>query len=151
VITFVDAEKFGTLREASKLSNAYSEATTAKVTVVTGSACGPVYIAAVGRGANSDYTFAWPDAVVSALAPETAAVFLWNDRLKGSADPVGDRAKLIEEYKTTRASAEAAAASGMIEDVVEPEQTRVRLSACLDMLAGKRVSSLPKKHADIQL
>lgn len=151
VITFVDAEKFGTLREASKLSNAYSEATTAKVTVVTGSACGPVYIAAVGRGANSDYTFAWPDAVVSALAPETAAVFLWNDRLKGSADPVGDRAKLIEEYKTTRASAEAAAASGMIEDVVEPEQTRARLSACLDMLAGKRVSSLPKKHADIQL
>lgn len=151
VVTLVDAEKFSTLREASKLSSAYSEATTAKVTVVTGSACGPVYIAAVGRGANSDYTFAWPDAVISALAPETAAVFLWNDRLKGSANPVEDRKKLIEEYKDTQANAVTAAAGGMIEDIVEPEQTREKIIACLDMLSGKRVSTLPKKHADIQL
>lgn len=151
VVTFVDAGKFSTLREASKLSSAYSEATTAKVTVVTGSACGPVYLAAVGRGANSDYTFAWPDAVVSALQPETAAVFLWNDRLKGSADPVGDRRKLIEEYQATEAGAATAAAGGLIEDIVEPEHTRDKIIACLDMLSGKRVSTLPKKHADIQL
>lgn len=151
VVTLVNAEKFSTLREASKLSSAYSEATTAKVTVVTGSACGPVYIAAVGRGANSDYTFAWPDAVVSALQPETAAIFLWNDRLKGSADPVADRKKLIEEYRATEANAVTAAAGGMVEDIVEPEQTRSKVIACLDMLSGKRVSTLPKKHADIQL
>jgi acetyl-CoA carboxylase carboxyltransferase component len=151
VVTFVDAEEFSTLREASKLSSAYSEATTAKVTVVAGSACGPVYIATVGRGANADYTFAWPGAVVSALRPETAAVFLWNDRLKNSADPVADRKKLIEEYRETRADALSAAAQGMIEDVVEPAKTREKLIACLDMLSGKRVSTLPKKHADIQL
>lgn len=151
VVTLVDAEKFSTLREASKLSSAYSEATTAKVTVVTGSACGPVYLAAVGRGANADYAFAWPDAVVSALAPETAAIFLWNDRLKGSENPVEDRKKLIEEYKTTEGSAVSAAAGGMLEDVVEPENTRDKVIACLDMLSGKRVSTLPKKHADIQL
>ncbi len=151
VVTFVDAEEFSTLRGASKLSSAYSEATTAKITVVTGSACGPVYIAVVGRGANADYAFAWPNAVVSALRPETAAIFLWNDRLKNSADPVADRKKLIEEYRQTRADAMSAAADGMIEDVVEPENTRDKLIACLDMLSGKRVSTLPKKHADIQL
>ena len=151
VVTVVDAEEFSTLRGASRLSSAYSEATTAKVTVVTGSACGPVYIATVGRGANADYSFAWPGAVISALRPETAAVFLWNDRLKNSSDPVADRAKLIEEYRRTKADAMSAAAEGMIEDVVEPEKTRDKLIACLDMLSGKRVSTLPKKHADIQL
>ncbi len=151
VVTFVDAEEFSSLRGASRLSCAYSEATTAKIAVVTGSACGPVYIAAVGRGANADFAFAWPDAVVSALRPETAAVFLWSDRLKNSAHPVEDRAKLIEEYRRTRADAYSAAADGMIEDVVEPEETRDRLISCLDMLSGKRVSTLPKKHADIQL
>lgn len=151
VVTFVDAEKFATVKEASKLSSAYSEATTAKITAVTGSACGPVYIAAAGRGANADYAFAWPSATVSALAPETGAVFLWNDRLKGSEHPVEDRKKLIEEYRTTRAGALAAAAGGMIEDVVGPEQTRKKILSCLDMLSGKRISTLPKKHADMQL
>ena len=151
VATFVDAEGFATVKEASKLSSAYSEATTAKITAVTGSACGPVYIAVAGRGANADYTFAWPSAAVSALAPETGAIFLWNDRLKGSEHPVEDRKKLIEEYRKTRASALAAAAGGMIEDVVGPEQTRKKILSCLDMLSGKRVSTLPKKHADIQL
>ncbi len=151
VVTFVDAERFATVKEASKLSSAYSEATTAKITAVTGTACGPVYIAAAGRGANADYTFAWPSATVSALAPETGAVFLWNDRLKGSDHPVEDRKKLIEEYKTTEANALTAAAGGMVEDVVEPEKTREKIIACLDLLSGKRVMTLPKKHADIQL
>ncbi len=151
VVTFVDAEKFATVREASKLSSAYSEATTAKITAVTGSACGPVYIAVAGRGANADYTFAWPSAAVSALTPETGAIFLWNDRLKGSENPVEDRKKLIEKYRTTQAGALTAAAGGMIEDVVEPEKTRRKILSCLDMLSGKRVATLPKKHADIQL
>jgi acetyl-CoA carboxylase carboxyltransferase component len=151
VIMFVDAEKFSELRDASKLSSAYSEATTAKITVITGSACGPVYIATAGRGANADYTFAWPDAVISAVAPETAVALLWHDRLKGSSDPVNDRKKLIDEFRRTKADAFSAAADGMIEDIIEPENTRDKLIACLDMLAGKRVSTLPKKHADIQL
>lgn len=151
VVTVVNAEKFASLKEASKLSGAYSEATTAKITVVSGSACGPVYIAVAGRGANSDFTMAWPDAVVSAVAPETGAIFLWNDRLAGSADPVNDRKKLIEEYRQTEASAQKAAEEGIIEAVVSPEETRAEIIACLDMLSGKRVSTLPKKHADIQL
>lgn len=151
VVTFVDSDRFAALREASKLSSAYSEATTAKITVIIGSACGPVYIATAGRGANADYTFAWPQAVVSAIRPETAAEFLWHDRLRASSDPVADRAKLIEEYRRTRADAFSAAAGGMVEDVIEPEKTRDKLIACLGMLSGKRVTTLPKKHADIQL
>ena len=150
-VTFVNAEKFATLKEASKLSSAYSEATTAKVTVVTGRACGAVYIATAGRGANSDYTVSWPDAVISPLAPETAAIFLWNDKLKGSADPVNDRKKLIETYKTTEASPIKAAADGLVENVITPDETRCALTSALNMLSGKRVSTLPKKHSNIQL
>lgn len=150
-VTFVDAEHFSSLREASKLSSAYSEATAPKIAVVTGRACGPVYIAVIGRGAGSDLALAWPGATVSAIAPETAAIFLWNDRLAGSANPVEDRKKLIDEYRATEACAEKAAAEGAVEAVVEPERTRAALLAGLDMLGGKRVSTLPKKHANIQL
>ncbi|MCY1714302.1 acyl-CoA carboxylase subunit beta [Caproiciproducens galactitolivorans] len=151
IVTFVNAEKFASLREASKLSSSYSEATTGKITVITGSAYGPVYIAVAGRGANSDYTMAWPNAVVSPLAPETAAVFLWNDRLAGSENPVEDRKKLIEEYKQTEASPFAVAADGYIEDIIKPEDTRIRVITNLQMLSEKRVSGLSKKHSNIQI
>lgn len=151
VVTFIDAAEFTSLREAAKLSNAYSEATTVKVTVITGSAYGPVYIAVAGRGANADVTMAWPNAVVSPLSPATAAVFEWGDRLVGSSDPVADRQKLIDEYKKTEASPFAAAASGFIEDIIYPAETRAKIIVNLDMLFGKRIATLPKKHANIQL
>lgn len=151
VVTLVDAKEFSSVREAAKLSNSYSEATTAKITVITGEAYGPVYVAVAGRGANADYTMAWANAVVCPLAPQTAAMFLWSDRLKKSGNTKDARNKLIEEYKATEATPFAAAAEGYIEDIIRPEETRVRLIANLEMLDGKRVSRLPKKHSNIQI
>lgn len=151
VITLVNSEGFASLKEAAKLSNAYSEATTVKVTVITGAAYGPLYVAVAGRGANADLAMAWPTAVVSPLAPATAAAIMWSDRLKGSQDPINDRKKLVEEYKQTEATPFQAAADGFIEDIIEPAETRAKIFAALDMLAGKRVTTLPKKHANIQL
>lgn len=151
IITFVDFARFSSLREAAKFSNAYAEATTAKIAVITGKAYGPVYIAAAGRGANADITFAWPQAVISPLAPETAAVFLWGDRVAGSENPITDREKLIADYIETEASPFKAAAEGYVEDIIDPADTRTRLMSALDMLAGKRVARLPKKHANIQV
>ena len=151
IVSFVNAGSFTTLREASKLSSSYSETTAPKLSVITGTAYGPVYIAVAGHGANSDYTMAWPNAVISPLAPETAAVFLWNQRLAGSEQPLEDRRKLVEEYKTTEASPFKAAADGLIEDIVLPGETRTRIISTLEMLSSKRVSGLPKKHSNIQL
>lgn len=151
VVTAVHADGFTSVREACKLSNAYSEATTAKTTVICGHAVGAVYIAVAGRGANADITLAWPDAVVSPLAPATACMFTCSDKLAGSADPVHDREKLIEEYAKTECTPFKAAAEGFIEDIVLPEETRAKVLGALDMLAGKRVQRLAKKHANIQL
>ncbi|HIU31851.1 MAG TPA: carboxyl transferase [Candidatus Caccousia avistercoris] len=151
VVSFVDATEFTSLREAVKLSSAYAEATTGKITVITGEAYGPVYIAVAGRGANTDYAMAWADAVVSPMAPAAAALFLHSGELKGSANPVADRKALIEAYKKDEATPFAAAAQGFIEDVILPEETRDRLIANLAMLSSKRVSNLPKKHSNIQL
>ncbi|MGW8114728.1 carboxyl transferase domain-containing protein [Caproicibacterium sp. NSD3] len=151
VVSFVNAKGFLSLRAASMLSSAYAEATAAKVTIAVGDAYGPVYIAVAGKGANADSVVAWPQAVISALAPETAAVFLWNDKLKDSKDSISDRKKMIEEYRTTEASPLQAAAQGLIENVIEPEETRSQIQKDLTMLSGKRVHTFPKKHNNIQL
>ena len=151
IITVVDAASFGSLKSAVKLGQAYAEATTAKITLVAGKAYGPVYIAVAGKTAGADVVLAWEDASVAALAPETAIHILWNDRLAAMEDPTKDRAALAEEYRVTECNAHKAAAQGAVTDVVAVAQTRDTVSAYMEMLAGKRVSKLPKKHANIQL
>ncbi len=151
VITVVDATAFKGLKCASKITQAYAEATTAKITLITGKAYGAVYVAVAGKFAGADAVLAWPDASIAPLAPETAIHIVWKDRLAAMADPQKDREALAEEYRKTCCNAELAAAQGAVTDIVTPGQTRERVSAFLEMLSGKRVSKLPKKHANIRL
>lgn len=151
VVTVVDAAAFGSLKGAVKLGQAYAEATTAKITLIAGKAYGPVYIAVAGKTAGADVVLAWPNASVSSLAPETAIHILWTDRLATMQNPDKDRPALAEEYRTTECNVDKAAAQGAVTDVVTPEQTRGSVAAYLEMLAGKRVSKLPKKHTNIRL
>ena len=151
VISFVDAAGFADLGGAAKLAHTYAEATTAKVTVVTGRAYGPVYIAVAGKSAGADAVLAWPDAVISPLSPEAAVHIEWKERLAEMKNPEQDRAALIEEYAKTMCSPLSAAAGGYVTDVVAPGETKARVMALLDMLSGKRVSRLPKKHSNLPL
>ena len=155
VITFVDAQKFECIKSAAKLTSAYAEATTAKITVITGDAYGAVYIATAGTGAAADITFAWPTASVSALNPEAAAVIMLGDdfggKLKESKDPKADKAAVIAEYKDKNCTAFDAAANGYVEDIINPEDTRAKIIAALELLSGKRVSTLPKKHNNLYI
>ena len=48
--------------------------------------------------------------------------------------------------KKTLASAETAAENNFIDDIIDPSQTRNVLVSALDILSGKRVQKLPKKH-----
>lgn len=151
VITFVDSQGFDSLSSAAKAATAYAEATTAKITVITGAAYGAFYVAMAGTGASADITFAWPSAAISSLNPTTAVAFLWTDKLKGSKNPIEDRAKLVEEYKDKECCPFVAAANGYVEDIINPSETRNKLFNALDMLSGKRVSRLPKKHGNINI
>lgn len=146
VVTFADSKGFKCLKSASKLAAVYAQATTVKATVITGEAYGPFYVALAGTGANADITIAWADASIAPLPPVTGANILWADKM---AVPVSEQQAVIDEFKATECSAFAAAAKGYVEDVINPEDTRAKLFAALDMLAGKRVSTLPKKHSTI--
>jgi acetyl-CoA carboxylase carboxyltransferase component len=66
-------------------------------------------------------------------------------------DPTEDRKRLAEEYARENGDAIMAAADGTVSDVIPPAETKGRLIALLDMLSGKRVSRLPKKHSNIVL
>ncbi len=160
VITFVDTEGFaadsetdaaGAVKSMAKLAHAYAEATTVKIAVITGKAYGSACIALAGKSANADVTVALTDAVITPLAPETAVEFFDHDALKGAADLKAERSRLAAEYAAKNASAAAAAQAGFVDMVADPQGLRAALLASADMLSGKRVSRLPKKHSNIQL
>ena len=160
IITLVDTEGFaadddteaaGAVKNMTKLAHAYAEATTIKLAAVTGKAYGPAYIALAGKGANADMTFAVPDAVISPLNPVTAVEFLAHDELKGAADLAAKRKELADKYAREEASAAAAAQKNCLDNIVSGNEIRGVLINAVEILAGKRISRLPKKHSNIQL
>ncbi len=146
VITLANSKGFKCVKSATKLTAAYAEATTAKITVVTGDAFGAFYIAVAGTGASTDITIALEGASVSPVAPEAGIIILNPEKLKTNAE---GRKKAVEEFRANECSAERAAEKGYIDNVVAVDELREVLSVSLDMLAGKRETTLPKKHSTI--
>lgn len=144
-----DAARTGSLRAMTQLCGAYAEATTVKIALIAGEACGAAFSAIAGRGAGSDYVIAWDKAAIAPMRPEAAVEFLWHDKLKGAKDVNAKRAELAKEYKNTLASAEKAAQLGVADAVITAAETRQAIADALDLLEGKRVSNLPKKHSNI--
>lgn len=155
VVSLIDTDGFKRtacpvlIKEGAALANVYAEATCAKINVITGNAIGAAYIALAGTNANADVTFAWPNAVISALPVETAVEFSMTGRMAGCDDAKAARAALEAEYADEIAGAFAAAKDGYITNVIAPADTRAQIITALDMLSGKRVSKLPKKHTTL--
>ncbi len=139
------------LTAAGQLLYAYAEATCPKVSVVVGKAIGVSYVAMGGK-ANADMAYGWPGAVISALSPEAAVQVLYNNELKQSKEPALEaREKLTAEYAANVADGVHAAKDGILDDVIEPAETRKFLIAALEMLSSKRDSNPPKKHGNLPL
>ena len=136
----------------SQLLYAYATATVPKIAVVTGDAIGQAYIAMGGKAA-SDVTLAWPGAVISALTPEAAVSVLYADEVSADKDntPEASRAKFAKEYTETVASAAAAAKAGLLDDIINPAETRKLLASALEMLASKRDYNPAKKHGNMPM
>lgn len=149
ILTVADADGFvkdaenAMLTAATRMETAYATATCPKIALITSKSIGGAYIALAGKGANADLTFAWDTAVLSPLDAEAAVAFLYSDRLAAGEN----RSSLVKEYKETLASPYTAAASGAIDDVIVPADSRAKVMAALDILAGKRENTLPRKHS----
>ena len=159
VVTVVDTKGFeadeatefaGAVRNIAKVANAYAEATTAKISLITGNAYGSAFVALAGNNANADMTFAYADSVVAAMDPTAAAEFLYHDELKGAADVKAKRNELAARYADESASAFDAAAKGAVDEIITPADARAKIISVLDISAGKRMNKrLPKKHSNM--
>ncbi len=155
VITLVDSKGIKAydvttgedVKSVAMLTSAYSEATTAKIAVVTGNAIGGAYIAFVSSAGAPDLVYAFADSTIGVLEPMTAVQLLYKDRLAAGED----RKALENEYATDKCSPFCAAAVGLVNDVINPEDASSKIISALDVLSSKRVSTLSKKHTNIPL
>lgn len=160
VITFEDIPGFfpgvqqehgGIIRHGAKILYAYSEATVPKVTVILRKAFGGAYVALNSKSIGADLVFAWPNAEVAVMGPEGAANVIFAREIAESDDPEAKRQEKIDEYKEKFANPYVAAGLGMIDDVINPRETRLKLIQSLDMLRDKKEERPYKKHGNIPL
>jgi len=160
LVTFVDVPGFmpgvqqeygGIIRHGAKMLFAYGAATVPKVTVVVRKAYGGAYLAMCGRSMGADRVAAWPTAEIAVMGGDGAVNVLYRKELAEAEDPDALRRKLLEEYAEKFSNPYAAAARGMVDDVIEPADTRAYIALSLEVLRSKRELRPEKKHGLIPL
>ena len=144
----VAQEHNGIIRHGAKLLYAFSEATVPKISLVMRKAYGGAYIAMNSRRMGADMVFAWPIAEMAVMGAEGAVTIMYRKEL---AEKLEERDKLVREYEQKFMNPYLAASRGFIDEVIRPEDTRKKLTAALEMLAGKKLEQPWKKHGNIPL
>jgi methylmalonyl-CoA carboxyltransferase large subunit len=147
----IDQEHGGIIRHGAKMLFAYSAATVPKLTVVIRKAYGGGYIAMCCKDLGADRVVAWPTAEIAVMGAEGAAEIVFRREIAAAGDQEAKRAELIQAYRDTFASPYVAAGSRMVDDIIEPAETRGYLAVALDTLATKRDLRPAKKHGLIPL
>ncbi len=147
----VDQEHNGIIRQGAKLLYAYAEATVPKLTVITRKAYGGAYVVMNSRAVRADVVFAWPTAEIAVMGAEGAVNVIHRREIAAAAEPDARRKELITEYEGRFNNPYLAAERGLVDDVIEPRETRPRLIRALEMLRNKREAMPPKKHGNIPL
>jgi methylmalonyl-CoA decarboxylase subunit alpha len=156
ILTFVDVPGYlpgtrqefgGIIRHGAKLLFAYPEATVPKVTVVVRKAYGGAYLGMCSGQTGADMVIAWPTAEIAVMGASGAANIIFRGLSKE------DLAARTEEYERNFANPYRAAARGLVDQVIEPRNTRPAVIKAFRMLEGKTHNkNRPwKKHGNIPL
>ncbi|MFD0206390.1 MULTISPECIES: acyl-CoA carboxylase subunit beta [Saccharothrix] len=144
----VDQEHGGIIRHGAKLLYAYCNATVPRVQVIMRKAYGGAYIVMDSRSIGTDLSLAWPSNEIAVMGAEGAANVVFRREIEASEDPELTRRKRVEEYRAELMHPYYAAERGLVDDVIDPAETRPRLIAALAMLRAKHQPLPVRKHGN---
>ncbi len=147
----VAQERGGIIRHGAKMLFAYAAATVPKITMILRKAYGGAYLAMCSKDLGADLVFAWPTAEIAVMGAQGAVKILYKREIQTAADPVEKEKELIAEYTAKFASPYQAASLGIINDVIDPAETRAIIAMALRNTLSKRETRPPKKHGNIPL
>jgi acetyl-CoA carboxylase carboxyltransferase component len=128
-------EQAGVIRYGASLLRAFAGARVPKVTLVLRKAFGGAAITMNSKDLGADVVFSWPGAQIGIMAARQAVGIVHGRRLRE--DETLSRDALAEAYAAEHLTAPAAAASGWVDEVIEPESSRESLAWALRSLRGR--------------
>jgi acetyl-CoA carboxylase carboxyltransferase component len=158
LVTLVDVPGFlpgteqehdGIIRRGAKLLYAYCEATVPRIQLVLRKAYGGAYIVMDSKSLGADLAFAWPSNEIAVMGAEGAARIIFRKELDQAEDPAARRRELLQQYAEQLMSPYHAAERGMVDDVIDPGETRMILIRSLELLRSKRRSAPRRKHGNM--
>ena len=160
LVTFVDVPGFlpgvqqehnGIIRHGAKMLFSYSAATVPKITVILRKAFGGAFLAMCSKDLGADRVYAWPTAEVAVMGAEGAAEIVFRKEIDEAENKATRRKELIEEYRRAFANPFVAAGRRLVDEIIDPADTRRHLAQALEALHTKRELRPPKKHGLIPL
>lgn len=141
-------EQQGVIRHGAKMLFAVSEATVPKITVVLRKSYGAGYYVMCGRAYDPDLIVAWPGSEIAVMGADGMVGIATMKLMEQTADPAQQDAikkamveqikPLIDIYKP--------AGWAMIDDVIDPRETRRVIFQTLELTRNKTVERPRRKH-----
>ncbi len=141
-----EQEYGGIIRNGARMIYAYSEATVPKLMVILRKSYGGAYCVMSSKGLRGDLLYAWPNAEIAVMGAEGAVNILFRREVTEAEDPEARRRDLVEDYERRFNNPYVAASRGLIDDVIQPRDTRRALIRALELTLSKRERHVAKKH-----
>jgi acetyl-CoA carboxylase carboxyltransferase component len=128
-------EEAGVIRHGASLLRAFAGASVPKVTLVLRKAFGGAAITMNSKDLGADVVYSWPGAQIGIMAARQAVGIVHHRALAAADGPSRD--ELADAYAAEHLTAPAAAASGWVDEVIDPGASRDRLAWALRSLGGR--------------
>jgi acetyl-CoA carboxylase carboxyltransferase component len=157
IVTLVDVPGFlpgtsqehnGIIRHGAKLLYAYCNASVPRIQVILRKAYGGAYIVMDSRSIGADLSYAWPTNEIAVMGADGAANLIFRRDIAASDDPERTRLEKMNDYKEQLMHPYYAAENGLVDDVIDPADTRSILASALAMLKTKRGTFTYAKHGN---
>lgn len=146
-----DQEWNAIITNGAKLLYAFCEATVPRITVITRKAYGGAYDVMNSKHIGADMNYAWPTAEIAVMGAKGAAEIIFRKEIAESDSPDLKWKEKEQEYNELFANPYKAAERGYVDEVIRPEETRIKLIKAFKMLENKVASMPKKKHGNIPL
>src|SRR5689334_22652047 len=131
-------EEAGIIRHGAKMLYAVANATVPKITVVLRKAYGAGYYVMNGKAYEPDLIVARPTAGMSVMGAEGAVEIVFRKQVEAAEDPAAKKQELIDDFRKI-IDVYIAAGNDMIDDVIDPRETRPTICRALEMAENKHV------------
>lgn len=158
LITFVDVPGFlpgqdqehgGAIVHGAKVLYAYCESSVPKLSVILRKSYGGAYIVMSSKHIGGDVVLAWPSAEIAVMGAKGAVEILYKREIAAAEDPKAEAEKRNREYEEMFLSPRQAAERGFVDAVIDPADTRRRLTRLLSSVEHRRDLTWPKRNGNI--